>query len=73
MVQMSNKDFWKNGKNLCCKGVSNERIKFVENKIGIQFPNLYVKLMKECDGGRVVKNSYEYFDKYKNEKRITLY
>ncbi len=52
-----------------CRGkVASPRIKFIESSTGIKLPDSYVSLIKECDGGTVLKDNFNYYDIYFNKK-----
>ncbi len=42
--------------------VSEERIAFLENEIGIKFPTLFVDLVKEHDGGYPTPSCFKYYN-----------
>ena len=53
-------DFWDVDR--CYEVVSDERINYVEETIGVKFPKSYRELVKRCDGGYPVKDEFDYYD-----------
>ena len=46
-----------------CNGKVNEdRIKFVEKELGINLPQSYINLIKNCDGGTPIKSDFKYYN-----------
>jgi len=55
-----------------CQGaaVDNNRIKFIEDCIGLHFPHLYLELVKQCDGFVPDASDFEFFDNYTKKRKI---
>ena len=53
-------DFWNIG--MYDEPVCEERIKYVEETIGVKFPKSYRELIKRCDGGYPIKDEFDYYD-----------
>lgn len=50
-----------------CNGlVSNSRIKYLEDTIGIKFPKTFTEVIKNCDRGYPKKDEFRYFDSFLN-------
>ena len=48
-----------------CKGeVTPERVHYVQSQLSIKFPESYLQIIKECDGGIPVHTDFDYFDEY---------
>jgi cell wall assembly regulator SMI1 len=52
------------------KGVTNqERVKFVESKLGCKFPQSYINCIKNCDGCTPINSDFKYFDSFFKKER----
>lgn len=53
---------------VCYGKVTEERIEFLQEKIGIKFPHSFVNLIKECDGGVPKSSEFYFYDEYFQSK-----
>jgi hypothetical protein len=62
---MEDKNFWDIES---CEGiVCDSRIDFIESILGYKLPQLYIKLIKSCDGGAPKKDEFKYYNNYRGK------
>ena len=55
----------------CFGFIEPEQFQAIEDIIGVKLPQSYKDVIKACDGGYPIKEDFEYFDTYFNQKVVS--